>query len=313
MQKILFILIIVFFSSFIQMKGQNPLWTDGTAFTTSKKHLELSLFRPGKYGLTKKDELSAHPLGFFVLPHLFYKRRWKKFKLFNEKFLFSSRHGIYYPRNALRINNWLPLSYTDATPLGAPVPHTLALQNEVLVSHYLNEPSHCARGDKLITVRLGFKYAFKFSSYEQPLIYQSVLFRETIVLSPGFVWYLGADIDGHLNNMFNYFADLDFYSHGFINNWSLESKLGIMGYSGKKITGFAGIKMGYSRIAGQNKFLIMPIAGASYHIDMRMKKKHDMNLFKKGTYKHDKSLERDDKYYEMLEKRESLNDTIPQK
>jgi len=313
MKSLVYILMICFLFSFQQSKGQNPLWTDGTAFTISKKKLELSLFRPAKYGLTKKDEISVHPLGFFVLPHVFYKRRWTKFRLFNEKFLFSSRHGIYYPRIALRINNWLHSDYTQALPIGSAVPHTLAIQNEVLVSHYLNEPSHCTRGDKLITVRLGFKYAFKFSSYEQPLIYQSILFRETVVLSPAFVWYFGGNIDGHLNNMFNYFADLDFYSHGFINNWSIESKLGIMGYSGKKISGFAGIKTGYSRISGQNKFLIMPIAGASYHIDMRLKKKHDTSLFKKGTYKHDKSLEHDDKYYEMLEKRESLNDTIPQK
>jgi hypothetical protein len=44
---------------------------------------------------------------------------------------------------------------------------------------------------------------------------------------------------------------------------------------------------------------------------MRLKKKWGNKLFKNG-FKHDKSLERDDKYYEMLEKRESLKDSIPQ-
>jgi len=308
----IFIIFLIIIISFTNLKAQNPLWTDGTAFTVAKKKLELSIFRPAKYGITKKDQISIHPLGFFILPHAFYKRRWAKFKLFDQKFLFSSRHGIYYPRIALNLNNRLGLPFTATTPEGAIVPHSIALQNEVLVSHYLNEPSHCARGDKLITVRLGFKYAFKLSNYEQALIYKSILYRETVVLTPGLVWYVGADIDGHLNQMFNYFADIDYYAHSFVNSWAIESKLGIMGYRGKKITGFAGIKMGFSHLPDKNHFLIMPIAGASYHIDMRLKKKWGNKLFKNG-FKHDSSLERDDKYYEMIEKRESLNDTIPQK
>jgi len=312
MRKSLFILIIIlFFLSLLQLKGQNPLWTDGTAFTISKKHLELSLFRQGKYGITKKDQISIHPLAFFVMPHVFYKRRWAKFKLFNQKFLFSSRHGVYYPHYALRINNLLPFNFTEALPTGLSVPHTLALQNEVLVSHYLQEPSHCYAGDRLLTLRLGFKYSFKFTSGQQALIYKPILYRETSVLSPAFIWYLGADIDGHLNAMFNYFADLDFYSQGYVENWSVESKMGIMGYRNKKISGFAGIKMAYSKNPTGNKFLIMPIAGASYHIDMRMRRKHGTDLFKNNIFKHDKGLERDDDYYDKLEEREALSDTIP--
>lgn len=312
MQKRIFILLVISVFIFTNLKSQNPLWTDGTAFTVAKKKLELSIFRPAKYGITKKDQISIHPIGFFVLPHAFYKREWIRFKLFNQKFLFSSRHGIYYPRIALNLNNKYGLSYTQTNPEDANVPHSIALQNEVLLSHYLNEPSHCARGDKLLTLRLGFKYAFKLSPYEQALIYKSILYRETVVLSPGFVWYVGADIDGHLNQMFNYFADLDCYAHGFVNSWAIESKMGVMGYRGHKISGFAGIKMGFSHLPDKNHFLIMPILGASYHIDTRLRKKWGNKLFKNG-FKHDNSLERDDKYYEMLEKRESLNDTIPQK
>jgi hypothetical protein len=311
MLRKVFIISLIFSLNFLQGKSQNPLWTDGTAFTVAKKKLELSIFRPAKYGITKKDQISVHPLGFFVLPHGFYKRRWIKFKLFNQRFMFSSRHGLYYPYFALKINNWLPIGYTETNPANAEVPHTLALQNEVLLSHYLNEPSHCTRGDKLITAHIGFKYAFKLSNYEQALIYKSILYRETVVLTPGLVWYVGADIDGHLNQMFNYFADLDYYAHAFVNSWAIERKLGIMGYRGKKVSGFAGIKMGFSHLPDKNHFLIMPILGASYHIDMRLKKKWGNKLFKNG-FKHDNSLEHDDKYYEMLEKRESLKDSIPQ-
>jgi hypothetical protein len=307
-------LLILFFFSVLsgtyKINAQNPLWTDGTAFTVQPKTLELSLFRPSKYGLTKKDELSAHPLGFFVMPHLFYKRRWIKFKVFKLKFMMSLRHGLYYPYFALKLNRRLSFGFSELIPTDAQIPHTLALQNEIIISHFLQDPSHCSPGNYLITGRLGFKYAFKFSPFEHPLIYQSILYRETVVFVPGLVWYTGVDLDGHLNFMFNYFADLDFYSYGFLKNWAIEGKLGIMGYRGKHLSAFAGLKLGFSTIPLRNRFLIMPIAGISYTLDFRKRTKHGTELFKNSPFKHDNSLERDDKYYEDIEKRENLTDTI---
>ncbi len=292
------------------VSGQNPLRTDETAFTVPVKTLELSLFRPAKYGLTKKDELSAHPIGMFVLPHFFYKRQWLKFDLFRQRFLFSSKHGIYYPHFALNLNQRLPFGFTHFKPEDAGVPNTLAFQSEILLSHYLHEPDHCSAGDFLLTVRLGFKYALKFSSFDEPLIYQSILFRETAVLIPGFVWYAGAGSNGHINYTYNYFANFDYYAYGFINNFSVEAKGGIYGYYGKHLSGFAGLKFAFSTMPDRNRFLIMPIVGVSYFIDFRKRKKYGTNLFRKSPFKHDNSLDRDDKYYENLEKRKNLNDTI---
>jgi hypothetical protein len=312
MKKAFLISFLFFLSSTsVDLKAQNPLWTDGTAFTVPPKTLELSLFRPAKFGLNKKNELSAHPLAFFAMPHLFYKRRWLKFYLFDLKFMFSSRHGLYYPHFALKLNRRLGFGFSELTPDTSLIPHNLAFQNEIIISHFLQDPSHCSPGNYLITGRLGFKYSFKFSPFEHPVIYQSVLYRETAVLIPGFVWYTGVDLDGYLNYILNYFADLDFYSYGFINNWSIESKLGIMGYSGDHLSGFAGIKLGYSSIPDRNRFLIMPIAGFSYTVDFRKRKNHGTDLFGKELFKHDNSLDRDDKYYEDLEKREHLKDTVP--
>ena len=224
--------------------------------------------------------------------------------------MMSSRHGLYYPYYALKLNRSLSFGFSELVPENTAIPHTLALQNEIIVSHFLQDPSHCSSGNYLITGRLGFKYAFKFSPYDHPLIYQSVLYRETVVLVPGLVWYVGADLDGHLNYTFNYFADLDFYSYGFINDWALEGKLGIMGYRGKHLSSFAGLKLAYSIIPSRNRFLIMPIAGISYTMNIRKKTNHGTELFKDPIFKHDKSLDRDDQYYEDLEKRENLKDTI---
>jgi hypothetical protein len=312
MSKALLTGILFFLLAFFQeVKSQNPLWTDGTAFTVAPKHLELSLFRPAKYGLDKKNEFSAHPIAFFNMPHLFYKRRWMKFYLFNLKFLMSSRHGIYYPHFTLKLNKRLGFGFSEFVPQDADIPHSLAFQNEIILSHFLEEPSHCSPGNYLITGRFGFKYALKFGPYEHPEIYQSILYRESVVFKPGLVWYVGADLDGYINFILNYFADLDFYSYGFINAWSIESKLGIMGYRGKRLSGFAGIKLAFSTIPDGNRFLILPITGFSYTIDLRNRKNHGTDLFEKEMFKHDKSLDRDDKYYEDLEKREELKDSVP--
>lgn len=311
MKKTLTILIILIcVGSFNELEGQNPLWTDGTAFTIPKNKLEISLFRPTKFGFTKKDEFSAHPVAFFVMPHFFYKRRWVKFTLFERNFMFSSRHGIYYPKLAFKINNRLPFNSTHTIPEEARIPGALAFQSEAILSHFFKEPSHCSSGDYLVTGRLGFKYALKFSSDDHPLIYQSVLYRESAVLVPGFIWYIGGNLDGHLNHMLNYFADIDFYSYGFINDWAIESKLGVMGYIGEHLSGFAGLKFGFSTMPVRNRFLIMPIAGISYTLSVQKRKNHGLNLFKKTPFKHDNSLDRDDEYYENLEKRENLKDTI---
>jgi hypothetical protein len=290
--------------------AQNPIWSDGTAFTVSEKILELSVFRPAKFGITKKDEISAHPFAFFVIPHAFYKRRWLAFELWDLKFMMSSRHGLYYPHLALKLNRNLNFGFSELVPGDSLIPHVVALQNELIISHYLKEPTRCSLDNILITGRLGFKYGLKFSSYEHPLIYQSVLYRETAVLVPGFVWYAGVEVDGNLNFMFNYFADLDFYSYGFIKQWSIESKLGIMGYSGERLSGFAGLKLAFSNIPGRNRFLIMPIVDVSYRIDFGKKTNHGTKLFDKDVFKHDNSLDRNDQYYEDLEKREHLKDSI---
>jgi hypothetical protein len=290
--------------------AQNPIWSDGTAFTINERMLELSVFRPAKFGITKKDEISAHPLAFFVMPHAFYKRRWIAFELWNQKFMMSSRHGLYYPRPALKLNERLNFGFSELVPSDTLIPHVLAIQNELIISHYLKEPTRCSLDNILITGRLGFKYGFKFNPYEQPLIYQSVLFRETAVLIPGFIWYTGVEVDGNLNFMFNYFADLDFYSYGFIRNWSIVSKLGIMGYRGEQWTGFAGLKLAFSTIPDRNRFLIMPIVDISYRIDLKKKTKHGTNLFDSDIFKHDNSLDRNDQYYEDEDKRENIKDSI---
>ncbi len=298
-----------------KLHAQNPLPTDRTAFTVEPNCLEISLFRPSKYGLTRKDQFALHPLGFFAMPHFFYKRRWLSFKIKKRDFFFSSRHGIYYPHFALKINKQLDWDSTRLQPDSLPIPHALAFQNELLLSHFLLPPSRCQHSGHLVTARLGCKYSFSFSDTEHPLIYQSILYRETVVLSPGFVWYAGLDFQGYLNYMFNYFADVDFYAHEFVDTWSVEARAGISGYWGRRWSGFAGIKGAYSVIPDKNRWLVMPIAGISYTLNFQRKAKHGTGLFKEkeAPFKHDNSLDRDDAYYERREAQNEAGEKLDKK
>ena len=276
-KKLFIILLILTFSLAEEVFSQQPFWTVGTAFTVPAKHTEISLFRPSSYGVSKKAEISLHPVAFFVMPHLFYKRRWTAIHFGKRAFFVSSRHGLYYPTFALNLTKKYTFGYF--LPISTSVPYSLATQHELLVSHYLNPPSHCDAGNYLLTGRLGFKYSYGIGASSPPIIYKSVLYRETMVFNPKLVWYTGIDLDAHLNSTFNYFVDLDFYSVGMFENIAIESKAGIMGYSGTKWSAFGGIKVAFSTMPGQNKLMFIPVFDVTYHWRVKAKQKYQKGLF----------------------------------
>ena len=71
----LFLLIFLIFNT-IQSLGQLEIWTVGTGKTIPQGHLEVSLFRPARYGITKTLEVSAQPVAFFVFPNAQVKKKW---------------------------------------------------------------------------------------------------------------------------------------------------------------------------------------------------------------------------------------------
>ena len=304
--KILFILLLAL--SFETGEAQNPLWTDGSAFTVPHKTLEVCLFRPAKYGLTKNSELSAHPVAFFALPHLFLKQKWTKFDVWIWTFYLSTRHGLYYPSLVLKKANILK-SDMLLSPLFENT-SVIAFQNELIISHLMDKQTHCTVADRMITGRLGLKYAFKSNDVATPVVLQSIFYRETMVFTPQYIWYAGLRFDAHLNMIFNYFADLNFYSVGFKTDYySVESKAGIMGYSGRYLKGFAGIKTGFSTMPDKNRFLIMPIAGVSYTFSRKSKKKKELGLFRRKIFEYqDTSLDKDIEYMDKdwREKKDSI-------
>jgi len=256
------ILIILLFLE-IATYAQNPIWSRGNAFTVPYRKAELNLMSPSKYGISRKAEISAHPIAFFVMPHFFYKRKWFKTLFFNRTLMVSSRHGLFYPTGALNFTQKLGLDFLLLQ--SSAIPYSIAMQHEILLSSFLDQPSNCNAGNNLLTAKFGFKYAYNWGESSPPLIERAILFRETSLTNNELIWYTGARIDAYLNPMFNYFAEVDFYSHGLFKNISIEAKAGVMGYSGKRLSAFGGIKAAYSTIPSGNKFLIIPIFDISYN------------------------------------------------
>ncbi len=270
------LIILLFFIT--KSEAQNPIWTVGTAITIPRHEAEISLFRPSRYGITKTLEIDIHPLDFFVMPHFFVKKMWTIKTVFHRKFFISSLHGLYYPTFQMRLaQRWGPADLFQANTHFSPI---LAARNELIISHYLDEPSHCNPGDKLLTFRLGFKYALSSKKAERPVIERPILFRETMVFYPKPVWYAGLDMDAALTGTFNYFVDLEYYSVGLTwDYWAVEGKAGIMGYSGDKLSAFIGVKFAYSTLPGISKFYMIPLADISYTFKIKKNKKKQRGLF----------------------------------
>jgi len=284
--KITLFAIFVFLFNFDEVKAQNQLWTQGTAYTLSKHRISVSLLKPTRFGLTRRTELQAHPLAIFAMPHIALKQAWTQKTIFKRKFLFSTYHGFYYPTLTMRVakkrdNPRILPSTTD-------VPHILAFRNELRISHFLHPSTSCKRANNLLTYRLGIKNSFTFGESTPPIINEPIMFRETMVFYPKPVWYTGIDLDAHLNQTFNYFVDLEYHSINWKwEYWAVESKMGIMGYSGRRMSAMIGAKFSYGKLPAGNKFYAMPIMDLSWTFRLKRKKEKELGLFKKGIFEHD--------------------------
>ncbi len=284
--KFKIVLLIIFIFSITLAQAQNQLWTQGTAHTLSKHRLSVSLLKPTRFGLTHRTELQAHPLAFFAMPHLAIKHAWVEKIFFKRKFLFSSYHGIYYPTLALNLTR--KRNNEKLLPITTQVPQLLAFRNELRVSHFLKPSTSCKRANQLLTLRLGIKNAFSFGASSPPIIVQPIMFRETMVFFPEPAWYAGLDFDAHLNQTFNYFIDIDYHSIGWKwKQWAVESKMGIMGYSGRRMSAMIGAKLSYSKLLNENKFYALPIADISWTFRIKRRKEKELELFPKGLFEHE--------------------------
>jgi len=265
---------------------QNPLWTVGTAKTLPKRNVEINIIEPSRYGLTKTFELSAHPVAFFVIPHLTGKKMWldkvrkREKKIFSgRRFMISTAHGLNFPTLLLRQTQ--KRGFFDLIPNDSIIPGILSMKNEFLLSTFLKPRSSCESEDYLLTFRLGVKRAFPFKETTMPAIKKTVLYRETIIYHKKLMWYTGLDLEWTFTDWLNLSTDAELYVVGKFDDLSFEHKLLGVWHFSEKMRACLGYKFSFNTYPGVKKISFMPMFDITWRF---VRKGGNNDLFEDGIY-----------------------------
>jgi len=265
--------LLLFLSVSFSLSAQYEIWTVGTASTIPEGHLDVSVFRPARYGITKTLEVSAQPFIFPVLPNGQIKKTWHK-----KEFVFASVHGINYPTITLNIVR--KRDNQELIPIDSVVPQLLAFKNEVIVSKILKKATTCEAENFVLSLKLGVQFAFQLTESTLPQIEKPILYPRTAIYHKEILWYLGADIDGHLNSFINFSADVDFLSIGMgIDDFAIEHKGMLMMPLTESLMILGGYKLSYGSYPSGNKLGIYPMLDISWKYIFKQRKAKQLDLF----------------------------------
>jgi hypothetical protein len=263
----------------VQSFAQMEFWTVGTGKTIPQSQLEVSLFRPARYGLTKTLELSAQPWAFVVFPNGQVKKNW-----YDRKISVATVHGLNYP--TMFLNMVRKRDMEEYIPVDSIVPQLFVIKNEVIVSKMLQEGgSTCENPENyLLSLKLGIQFALNFGESTLPHIYKPVIYHRSEVYHKKVLWYVGADLDAHLNGFINYSVDVDFLSDGFIDDWAIEHKGLLMTKITSSLMVVVGYKLSYGtyREGDGTDFGIYPLADISWTYRFKKRKEKQLDLFRDG-------------------------------
>ncbi|MFZ4522078.1 MAG: hypothetical protein ACOYNC_10245 [Bacteroidales bacterium] len=224
-------------------------WTDGTASNVPGHRWELGLLTAGRYGITDRIEISAHPLMFLLMPQVKVKVGWGNFSGFR----FATEHGLFYPTQFMR------LVATEGTGgLISPeftIPQMLAISNRLLVSIVPFKKA-------ILTGHAGISFALKSGPLDRrttidlPVIYPrfAVFYNE-----PEFD--AGIDFRGQLIPRLGWLFNIEnFIVCGTEENYFLENK-GVLAYTSKKETLRieAGYKLCFGRYPSGPQWHLLPV------------------------------------------------------
>ena len=267
---IIFLILLISFPSSAQLE----IWTVGTAKTIYKGYLEVSLFRPARYGITKSLEVSAQPFVFPIFPNAQLKKNW-----YDKEIAIATVHGVNYPTIALNLQR--KRNKADWIPIDSVVPQLIVIKNEVIVSKMLKPATSCDAPNYNLSLKAGIQFALKYKKSTLPLIEKPIIYQRTSVYHDQILWYVGADLDAHLNEVINYSVDIDFLSVGMgIDDWAVEHKGLLMMKITKSLLVVAGYKVSFGTYPDKNRFGIYPLADISWTYKFKDVKKNELDLFK---------------------------------
>jgi hypothetical protein len=257
----------------LSIKSQMEIWTVGTAKTIPYGHLEISLFRPARYGLTKTLEVSAQPFIFPIFPNAQIKKNW-----YDKKFSVATVHGINYPTWLLNVVR--KRDRENLIPIDSLVPQLFVFKNEVIGSIMLKKETSCEAANYFLSVKIGTQFALKFKESTLPDIEKPVLYPRTSVYHDTLLWYVGVDLDAHLNEFINYSVDVDFLSVGLgISDWAIEHKGMLMMKLTNSLMVMAGYKISYGTMPSRSRLGIYPMVDISWTYEFKKVKAKQIDLY----------------------------------
>lgn len=219
---------------YITKRFETETWK--TAFTVPERELHLSVFAPTRYGISPSVELQSHlALWAYLTPNLYLKKNW-----YEDRWVLSSKHGVYYPTQGLKI---LRKDNEDSTlDETAEVPHILTLQNELIASYIINPSCNSQIPYWIATARLGMDFSLtgdRKDSFNRMTFYS--LYHRTASFYGDKVLYMGGQIDGGLWKHIYFSAGADIYAIDF-DVKGLEAQGSLIYHYSQKLSFSGGFK-----------------------------------------------------------------------
>ncbi len=233
--------------------------TGGTARTLPEGRMDVGLWAPVRYGLTKDLELSTHPLLNARMPNLRARKRWADWR----RWEVTTLHEVTYPTPLLR--DFQREGTLGLFPLDADIPHILTLRNAILMS----SPGDDGRD---FTVSLGVRGAARSGESHFPTLDLPILFPRTAPYQGRVVTEVGIAADGDIATWLRYRLLVDVLLVPSSNVDAVDMTVEHAAAFSWPVSDGLAVHMGYRLVFGQYPFGeqvdLMPVADVQWAFEI---------------------------------------------
>ncbi len=232
-----------------------------TAFIAPERELHLSLVAPMRYGLSPSVELQSYMLLWaYLTPNIYVKKNW-----YAERWLFSSKHGVYYPTWGLER---LKDDGRDNTlNENAEVPSIFTFQNEFIASYVLNPTCNNEEPYWIATGRLGADISMtgnREDSFNRMTFYS--FYHRTASFYGDQVLYAGLQLDGGFLKKIYFNIGADVYAMKSNLLAGIEAQSNVIYHYNRRLSFSAGVKFIKTDNPIEGKTHIFPMIDVCYRL-----------------------------------------------
>lgn len=188
--KLKIFLTLIIISTISLSRAQTVNFSDNSADVLEQGRKEIGVFAPFKMGLKNNSELAVHPVLFFVIPNVGYKKQWK----ISDNYRFASVHTFTYPTLLLKM-----LSRNGAggiLPATSTIPQFFKLDNTALLT--------IDKFNQKFTFGAGVDFCLSAGDSDFPYIEWHIVYPRSYSLNNTFMPHVSFDATGSLYKNFIY-------------------------------------------------------------------------------------------------------------